>query len=126
VALFPDEWLRNPASPYLTTGVLDAPWEEPELMRECLRPAWAERGLAARLRNWLRSGAALRARDVPVPEAVAAMGGAIAPLLAPAKAQLGAADLVGEIVEFKAGAAVAEAAEYAQRKPAEDGVRQTH
>lgn len=37
IALFPHEWLRNPASAYLTTGYHDIPWEEPELIRACLR-----------------------------------------------------------------------------------------
>lgn len=37
ITLFPQEWLRNPASPYLESGHHDVPWEEPELIRECVR-----------------------------------------------------------------------------------------
>jgi hypothetical protein len=37
ITLFPQEWLRNPESPYLRTGYHDIPWDEPELMRACLR-----------------------------------------------------------------------------------------
>jgi hypothetical protein len=36
IALFPQEWLRDPASPYLRSAFHDVPWEEPELIRECI------------------------------------------------------------------------------------------
>jgi hypothetical protein len=46
IALFPQEWLRDSASPYLRTAYHDVPWEEPELIRDCIRsrkkqPAWS-------------------------------------------------------------------------------------
>ena len=37
IALFPQEWMRDPASPFLTSGYHDIPWEEPELLRACIR-----------------------------------------------------------------------------------------
>jgi hypothetical protein len=37
IALFPQEWLRNPKSPFLESGYHDVPWEEPELVRTCIR-----------------------------------------------------------------------------------------
>jgi hypothetical protein len=37
IALFPQEWTRDPASPFLRSGYHDVPWEEPELVRACLR-----------------------------------------------------------------------------------------
>jgi hypothetical protein len=37
VALFPQEWMRNPASPYLTSAFHDVPWDDPALIR-----AWME------------------------------------------------------------------------------------
>jgi hypothetical protein len=37
IAFFPQEWLRNPGSAFLTSGHHDVPWEEPELVRLCLR-----------------------------------------------------------------------------------------
>lgn len=37
IALFPQEWLRNPQSTYLTSAYHDIPWEEPDLIRDCLR-----------------------------------------------------------------------------------------
>jgi formate-dependent phosphoribosylglycinamide formyltransferase (GAR transformylase) len=37
IALFPQEWLRNPKSPFLKSGYHDVPWDEPELVRTCIR-----------------------------------------------------------------------------------------
>jgi hypothetical protein len=39
VALFPQEWKRNPDSAYLRSGYHDVPWEEPELVRACVLSA---------------------------------------------------------------------------------------
>jgi hypothetical protein len=36
ITLFPQEWLRNPASPFLRSSYHDVPWEEPGLVRACL------------------------------------------------------------------------------------------
>jgi hypothetical protein len=36
IALFPHEWLRNPASPHLASGPHDVPWHEPAFVRTCL------------------------------------------------------------------------------------------
>lgn len=33
IALFPQEWLRDPASPYLRSGYHDVPWNQPALLR---------------------------------------------------------------------------------------------
>lgn len=37
ITLFPQEWLRDPASAFLRSGYHDVPWEEPGLLRACLR-----------------------------------------------------------------------------------------
>ncbi|MFZ0319559.1 MAG: ATP-grasp domain-containing protein [Candidatus Sulfotelmatobacter sp.] len=37
IALFPQEWLRDPKSPFLRSAYNDVPWEEPELLRACVR-----------------------------------------------------------------------------------------
>lgn len=37
IALFPQEWLKNPASSYLSTAYHDVPWEEPEFVLACLK-----------------------------------------------------------------------------------------
>lgn len=37
ITLFPQEWKRNPKSPFLQSGYHDVPWKEPELVRACLQ-----------------------------------------------------------------------------------------
>jgi hypothetical protein len=37
IALFPQEWLRDSGSAYLRTAYHDVPWDEPELIRACIR-----------------------------------------------------------------------------------------
>ena len=37
IALFPQEWIRDPKSKFLRAGYHDIPWEEPELVRACVR-----------------------------------------------------------------------------------------
>ncbi|HVY18654.1 MAG TPA: ATP-grasp domain-containing protein [Bauldia sp.] len=32
IALFPQEWMRDPASPYLTTAFHDVPWDDPSVL----------------------------------------------------------------------------------------------
>ncbi|HET9406335.1 MAG TPA: ATP-grasp domain-containing protein [Candidatus Sulfotelmatobacter sp.] len=39
ITLFPQEWMRDPASPFIQSGYHDVPWEEPELMRACVQRA---------------------------------------------------------------------------------------
>lgn len=34
IALFPQEWTRDPASPFLRSAYHDVPWDEPELLRD--------------------------------------------------------------------------------------------
>jgi hypothetical protein len=36
IALFPQEWMRDPDSAFLRSAYHDVPWEEPELLRSCL------------------------------------------------------------------------------------------
>jgi hypothetical protein len=36
IALFPQEWLRDPDSAFLESAYHDVPWDEPELLRACL------------------------------------------------------------------------------------------
>lgn len=55
IALFPQEWIRDSASPYLRSAYHDVPWEEPELVRACIRsrkkrqPWRVQRGTLRRL-----------------------------------------------------------------------------
>jgi hypothetical protein len=39
IALFPQEWARDPKSEFLQFAYHDVPWEEPELIRSCIRKA---------------------------------------------------------------------------------------
>ena len=37
IALFPQEWMRDPESPYLASAYHDVPWHESELVRACIQ-----------------------------------------------------------------------------------------
>jgi hypothetical protein len=37
IALFPQEWARDPNSEFLQSAYHDVPWEEPQLIRSCVR-----------------------------------------------------------------------------------------
>jgi len=52
IAMFPGEWRRDPASPYLRSDYHDIPWDEPALIQDCIDRPWSERGLIAR--SWAR------------------------------------------------------------------------
>ena len=43
IALFPQEWIRDSASPFLQSAYHDVPWEEPELVRVCLNQGQKQR-----------------------------------------------------------------------------------
>jgi hypothetical protein len=48
IALFPQEWTRDSQSPFLKSAYHDVPWEEPELVRDCVnsrskQSAWYSR-----------------------------------------------------------------------------------
>jgi hypothetical protein len=45
IALFPQEWMRDPDSEFLRSAYHDVPWEEPELLRACLRKGRKQRAL---------------------------------------------------------------------------------
>jgi hypothetical protein len=38
IALFPQEWRRNPNSAWLRSAYLDVPWDDPAVLRACLEP----------------------------------------------------------------------------------------
>jgi hypothetical protein len=54
IALFPQEWLRDPSSPYLRSAYHDVPWDQPELLRACLRKR-ATGSLANSLQRYLKN-----------------------------------------------------------------------
>ena len=51
IAMFPGEWRRDSRSPYLRAASHDVPWEEMDLVRECVSLPWEDRGWLARLRT---------------------------------------------------------------------------
>ena len=59
IALFPQEWVRNPQSPYLETAYHDIPWQEPALVRACVRSS----------RDWRRFFSFEKKKWIQVPEA---------------------------------------------------------
>ena len=59
IALFPQEWSADPESEFLQSGYHDVPWEEPELVNECIRMSRKQRALET-TRNWFRSFLAIR------------------------------------------------------------------
>ncbi len=60
ITLFPQEWMRDPSSPYLHSGYLDVPWGEPELLRACVQRARKQHSLHAQ-RNWQQNMATVEA-----------------------------------------------------------------
>jgi hypothetical protein len=52
IALFPQEWLRDPASPYLRSGYHDIPWNQPDLLRAALQKS--NRSSSDLIRRFLR------------------------------------------------------------------------
>jgi hypothetical protein len=39
IAIFPREWLRDPASPWLKNAFHDVPWDDPDVVRACVQSA---------------------------------------------------------------------------------------
>jgi hypothetical protein len=42
IAIFPREWMRDPASPWLKKAYHDVPWEDPDVVRACIQLAQDE------------------------------------------------------------------------------------
>jgi len=55
VALFPQEWIRDPASEFLQTAYHDVPWEEPALVSDSIRVSGTQRGWYAKHNPGVRS-----------------------------------------------------------------------
>ena len=63
IALFPQEWMRDPASEFLQSGYHDVPWEEPALVSDCIRKGQSQRA-------WYSKPAPAPVRSAPLPLAV--------------------------------------------------------
>jgi glutathione synthase/RimK-type ligase-like ATP-grasp enzyme len=44
IALFPQEWIRDPQSSFLRSAYHDVPWQEPRLIEACIRSGRKQRG----------------------------------------------------------------------------------
>jgi carbamoylphosphate synthase large subunit len=62
IAFFPQAWQHDPRGVLLRDSFHDVPWEEPELVRELIKPPWPNRGWASRLARRLRAAAAAMGR----------------------------------------------------------------
>ncbi len=74
IALFPQEWIRDPESVYLESAYHDVPWDEPELMRECVnsrrkQSAWYSRSARTSVAVPLREPTAVAAKTDAVEQA---------------------------------------------------------
>jgi ATP-grasp domain len=59
ITLFPQEWIRDPASKFLHSGYHDVPWEEPELVRACVRSGRTQSAWYSH-QNWVQAVSAVR------------------------------------------------------------------
>ena len=55
ITLFPQEWTKDPQSPFLQSGHHDVPWEEPELILACVRHALRQNHAKPTLKNLMSS-----------------------------------------------------------------------
>src|SRR5205823_13905752 len=51
IALFPQEWIRDPQSSFLQTGYHDVPWEQPELVQACIHARAGQHGYHSNGKN---------------------------------------------------------------------------
>ena len=49
IALFPQEWIRDPGSPFLSSGYHDVPWQEPDLVKACFMSTEKQRAWYAKI-----------------------------------------------------------------------------
>ena len=75
IALFPQEWLRDPASVFLTTAHHDVPWDEPDLVRACVNEGLAHRVYGSLLVSKDSMRARLSSRGVRIMKLMAATRG---------------------------------------------------
>jgi carbamoylphosphate synthase large subunit len=64
IALFPQEWIRDPESPFLRSAYHDVPWEESELIRDCVRNSRKQSGWYSRSKRKPASSNVLSPRPI--------------------------------------------------------------
>ena len=67
IALFPQEWIRDPQSPFLKSAYHDIPWEEPELVRDCVNSLRKQRSWYSRTSQELAPSKIRRSKPVTGP-----------------------------------------------------------
>jgi hypothetical protein len=67
IALFPQEWIRDPESPFLQSAYHDVPWEEPELVHDCVNNRQKQSGWYARAQRKQVSSAVSSPNRVSAP-----------------------------------------------------------
>jgi hypothetical protein len=60
ISLFPAEWKRDPRSRYIASGYHDVPWDEPGLIRYCLKSRLEDQSWMS-YRKWRARKAAAKA-----------------------------------------------------------------
>lgn len=61
IALFPQEWMKDPASEFLRSGYHDVPWEEPALVSHCMSKSQTQRSWYLKPRS-----SAVRSSSLPL------------------------------------------------------------
>jgi len=74
IALFPQEWIRDPESPFLRSAYHDVPWEEPELVRDCVNNRRKQSAWYSRAGRKRASSAARPPKSITAPEGSRAVG----------------------------------------------------
>jgi hypothetical protein len=83
IALFPQEWIRDPESPFLRSAYHDVPWEEPELVHDCVnnrqkQSVWytrARKQAASTVPSHNRVSAPVKSASSPSPAVGTELGG---------------------------------------------------
>jgi hypothetical protein len=55
IALFPQEWVRDPESPFLRSAYHDVPWDEPDLISHCIKNCGRQRSWYQKQNNGVMS-----------------------------------------------------------------------
>jgi hypothetical protein len=65
IALFPQEWHRNPQSEFLRSAYHDVPWDQPALLRTSIKSRTREASWWSSHEKWTEMAARLRQRREP-------------------------------------------------------------
>ena len=74
IALFPQEWTRDPESQHLQSAYHDVPWEEPELIRDCVNSRRKQSNWYSRTGQEPTSSASRSSKPVTTPAENRAVG----------------------------------------------------